>query len=69
MMASTTNHNGKITAPPAFLSLVLFIITAIASSDAATTNPKNMSIMHPAFESVGKSAGLQIWRIEVRKKN
>jgi len=63
-MASTTNHNSKITAPSAFLSLVLFVITAIASSDAATTNPKNMSIMHPAFESVGKSAGLQIWRIE-----
>jgi len=71
-MASTTNHNGKITAPLAFLSLVLFIITAFASSEAATTNPKNTanpailksSIMHPAFESAGKSAGLKIWRIE-----
>lgn len=42
------------------------LVAAFASSEAAAAGPAILrsSVMHPAFESAGKSAGLKIWRIE-----
>ncbi|XP_015366663.1 PREDICTED: gelsolin-like [Diuraphis noxia] len=68
-MTSTTKHN-RMTSLLALLQLILFI--TFSSSEAASTGSSSSkspalvrtSVMHPAFESAGKTAGLKIWRIE-----
>jgi len=69
-MASAANHNSMTSTLLALLQLTLFI--AYSPSEAASTGSSSSkspallrsSVMHPAFESAGKTAGLKIYRIE-----
>ncbi|XP_025420933.1 gelsolin-like [Sipha flava] len=68
-MALAANRN---TMTPLLALLQLILCITFSSSEAASTGSSSSkstavlrtSVMHPAFESAGKSAGLKIWRIE-----
>lgn len=70
-MTLAAKHN-SMTSLLALLQLILFI--TFSPSEAASTGSLSSktpalartSVMHPAFESAGKTAGLKIWRIEVK---
>lgn len=60
-------HNRMIHGP----ALALLQLSLLVASSGAVILPHpaviRPSVMHPAFESVGKSAGTNVWRIEVRR--